>query len=173
MFSPVLPGPRWSHSPSWSAEERLEDAPVEAMVEELGVPAESVAVRQWSTTEDVAGVEGEPLMAIDAIRVPGVATEAVLDGLLAWAAVEWDATHEEPPVIEEVSIGELDVLRASFAGDGVPEYLYASGDSAIKVWASEDEYATAWFEALPCGYVDVEELVHEARMARYRERFDL
>lgn len=132
-----------------------EVAAIRAMVDVLGVPAKRVTIgEQFWESEG-----GEVLLAVDDVRVPGISTEVVLEGLLVWLADDWEQRYEDPPTFEEVEIGGSEVLAVTFGVDDPTEYILTSGDTAMRVRGSDEEAAVTMLEALSCRHLDVYSLI--------------
>lgn len=146
-------------------------SPVRAAVDVLDLPPEQVRIFQLLVDDR----EGDTLIVVDGLSVPGASTEALVDGIVAWADCEWrssrwDRNDVDMPSLEEARVGAKDVLTVSFAtdgafeyiyrplpfhgdasvltGDGV-EYIYASGDSAIKVLGETEQDVLDFLGRLP------------------------
>ena len=138
-------------------------AAIRAMVETLGVPAKEVSIGERHYTSN----EGEVLLAVDDVRVRGVPTKVVLDGLLVWLADEWDRRYEDPAHFEALDIGGHDVLAVTFGADDPTEYVLASGDTAIRLRGSDEEAAVTMLQALSCRHLDADSLVSEFLVERF------
>ena len=143
-----------------------EVAAIRAMVDVLGVPAKQVTIGERVYESE----DGEVLLAVDDIRVRGISTEVLLDGLLVWLADDWARRYEDAPTFEEVDIGGRDVTAVTFGADEPTEYVLTSGDTAMRVRGSDEEAAVTLLQALSCRHLDVYSLVTDYLVERMPQR---
>ena len=145
------------------AEKRLDDPRVEAAVEELARPAGSISIDQ----QIYSGQDGEEVLVVETIRArkADLATKAdpedVSDAMLAFARTEWEETRDGEAILEVLPVGHYQATRAVFDDGAAPEYIVASGNSAIKLRAATDEIAQSWLSGLPCHHLDVYSLIED------------
>ena len=136
------------------------------MVDALGVPAKQVTIGERVYESE----DGEVLLAVDDVRVPGISTEVLLDGLLVWLADDWERRYEDRPTFAEVEIGGRDVMAVTFGADDPTEYVLTSGDTAMRVRGSDEEAALTLLQALSCRHLDVHSLVTDYLRERMPQR---
>ena len=132
----------------------------------MGVPAKRVAIGERSYESE----GGEVLLAVDDIRVEGIASGVLLDGLLTWLADDWARRYEDAPAFEKVDIGGRDVTAVTFGVDDPTEYILTSGDTAMRVRGSDEEAALTLLQALSCRHLDVYSLVTDYLVERMPPR---
>lgn len=154
------------------AEKRLWDPRVEAAVEELGRPARTISIDERIHR----GPDGDEVLVVDTIRArtADVGTkadpEAVSDAILAFARTEWQETREGEATLESVPVGHYQATRAAFDDGAAPEYLVASGNTALKLRAATDEIAQSWLSGLACHHVDVYEISRDVLIENRPDR---
>jgi hypothetical protein len=116
-----------------------------AMVGELGVAPARVTVFEYRAEDDA----GSEIIGVDGIRVPGAPEEVVVDGLIAWATGNWPMTDDGAPRLDWARVGGKDVLAGPLDADGAVEYIYGSGEVALRIWAASDEEVSELLEMLP------------------------
>jgi hypothetical protein len=116
---------------------------------------------------------GEMLLSVEGLWVPGAGPDAVLHGYVDWMSNQWGRwSREHPddaPRFESARVVGKDVVRVHFE-DGEAEILYADGSSVVGFQGPRLDLAPVWLEALDCGHIDVEGLLHEALVEEFRSR---
>lgn len=126
-----------------------------AMEEHFGAPLEPMDYEGHFAYPYRRSSDGN-MLSVDGIRMPGLGADDVLDGLIAWAEVEWARDEAGAAAYEDFPMAGRDVWRVTFADTDAVEYLYALGDSAIRVHGLDEEtdhHAMRLFEALPCHHL--------------------
>jgi hypothetical protein len=116
---------------------------------------------------------GQMLLTVEGLHVPGASSDAVLNGYLDWMSNQWGRwSREHPddgPRAESARVVGRDIVRVRFEDDET-EILYVDGSSVVGFRGPRLELAAVWLEALECGHIDVEGLLHETLMEEYRSR---
>jgi hypothetical protein len=116
---------------------------------------------------------GQMLLTVEGLHVPGADPDAVLDGYLDWMSNQWGRwSREHPgdaPRLESARVAGRDVVRVHFEDDEA-EILYVDGSSVVGFRGPDLQLAPVWLEALDCGHIDVDGLLHEALMEEFRSR---
>ena len=116
---------------------------------------------------------GQMLLAVEGLWVPGAGPDAVLHGYVDWMSNQWGRWSREHPDevsrFESARLAGKDVVRVHFE-DGEVENLYVDDSSVVGFRGLRLDLAPVWLEALDCGHIDVDGLVHEALMEEFRSR---
>ena len=116
---------------------------------------------------------GEMLLSVEGLWVPGAGPDAVLHGYVDWMSNQWGRwSREHPddaPRFESARVVGKDVVRVHLE-DGEVETLHADGSSVVAFQGPRLDLAPVWLEALDCGHIDVDGLLHEALLEEFRSR---
>ena len=166
-------GADWVDGPELAAMEEHFGTPFEP-TDYVGRSASFVSGWGWTieaqggTTYPEIGA-GDAALVVDGIRMPGRQAHDVRDGLIAWAEVEWERDEAGAAAFEDFPIAGRDVWRVTFADSDAVEYLYAQGDSAIRLHGLDvatDHHAIRLFEALSCHHLPSKKLEFEWKRER-------